>query len=384
MIKKYGNEPSLGAGSWELGAEAAAPLRMIAWEITGVCNLKCAHCRASAISERDPNELSTEECFALIDNIASFSNPVIILTGGEPLMREDVFDIAEYGMEKGLRMVMAPNGTLITDEVARKMAEVGIPRISVSLDSAIREVHDEFRGVKGAFEASLKGLEKAKRAGVEFQINTTITKRNIDEIEDILNLAIKIGAKAHHIFLLVPTGRGKDLADEEISPEDYEKILNWFYDKKKEVSHARRQAGIQLKATCAPHFYRIMRQRAKEDGEKITFQTHGLNAMTRGCLGGTSFCFISHVGQVQPCGYLEINCGNVREQAFQEIWENSKVFNDLRDFSKLEGKCGACEYKKVCGGCRARAYARTGNYLAEEPYCVYEPRTKGKGQRVHS
>jgi len=346
-------------------------LRMIAWEITGVCNLKCAHCRASAISERDPNELSTEECFALIDNIVTFSNPVIILTGGEPLMREDVFDIAKYGMKKGLRMVIATNGTLITDDIARKMAEVGIPRVSVSLDSAIPEVHDKFRGVKGAFEASLKGLEAAKRAGVEFQINTTITKRNIDEIEDILNLAIKIGAVAHHIFLLVPTGRGKELTNEEIPPEEYEKVLNWFYDKKKEVP-------IQLKATCAPHFYRIMRQRAKEEGKKITVQTHGLDAMTRGCLGGTSFCFISHLGQIQPCGYLEIDCGNVRKKPFKDIWENSKVFNDLRDFSKLEGKCGICEYKKVCGGCRARAYARTGNYLAEEPYCVYEPKAKGK------
>ena len=337
MIKKHGNEPSLGAGNWKLEAGAASPLRMIAWEITGVCNLKCAHCRASAVTKRDPNELSTEECFALIDNINSFSNPVIILTGGEPLMREDVFDIAKYGIEKGLRMVMAPNGTLITDDIARKMVEVGIPRISVSLDSAIPEIHDEFRGVKGAFEASLKGLEAAKKAGIEFQINTTITKRNIDEIEDILNFAVKIGAVAHHIFLLVPTGRGKELTNEEIPPEDYEKVLNWFYDKKKEVP-------IQLKATCAPHFYRIMRQRAKEEGEKISVQTHGLDAMTRGCLGGTAFCFISHLGQVQPCGYLEINCGNIREKSFKEIWENSKVFNDLRDFSKLEGKCGICEY----------------------------------------
>jgi len=350
----------------------AGQLRMIAWEITGVCNLKCAHCRASAVNERDPNELSTEECFSLIDNIASFSNPVIILTGGEPLMREDVFDIAKYGMEKGLRMVIATNGTLITDDIARKMAEVGIPRVSVSLDSAIPEVHDKFRGVKGAFEASLKGLEAVKRAGIDFQINTTITKRNINEIEDILNFVIKTGAVAHHIFLLVPTGRGKELVNEEIPPKDYERVLNWFYDKKKEVP-------IQLKATCAPHFYRIMRQRAKEEGRKITFQTHGLDAMTRGCLGGTSFCFISHLGQVQPCGYLEIDCGNVRERPFDEIWGNSKVFNDLRDFSKLEGKCGICEYKKVCGGCRARAYARTGNYLAEEPYCVYEPKAKSRG-----
>ncbi len=371
MIKRHKTSPDLEAGSWRLKAEAASPLRIIAWEITGVCNLKCAHCRASAVNERDPNELSTEECFSLIDNIASFSNPVIILTGGEPLMREDVFDIAKYGMEKGLRMVIATNGTLITDNVARKMAEVGIPRVSVSLDSAIPEVHDKFRGVKGAFEASLKGLEAVKRAGIDFQINTTITKRNINEIEDILNFVIKTGAVAHHIFLLVPTGRGKELVNEEIPPKDYERVLNWFYDKKKEVP-------IQLKATCAPHFYRIMRQRAKEEGRKITFQTHGLDAMTRGCLGGTSFCFISHLGQVQPCGYLEIDCGNVRERPFDEIWGNSKVFNDLRDFSKLEGKCGICEYKKVCGGCRARAYARTGNYLAEEPYCVYEPKIKGK------
>jgi radical SAM protein with 4Fe4S-binding SPASM domain len=210
----------------------------------------------------------------------------------------------------------------------------------------------------------LQGIEAAKKAGLAFQINSTITKLNLAEIPDILRLAVDLGAVAHHIFLLVPTGRGKDLEEQEIPPEEYERTLNWFYEQREKVP-------IQLKATCAPHYYRILRQRAGEEGKKVDFDTYGMDAVTRGCLGGTAFCFISHVGQLSPCGYLELDCGNVREEGFHRAWEESPIFKDLRDFSKYEGKCGSCRYLKVCGGCRARAYARTGNYLAEEPYCIY-------------
>ena len=190
------------------------------------------------------------------------------------------------------------------------------------------------------------------------------------EIQQIMDLAVSLGAVAHHIFLLVPTGRGKYIVDQEISADQYEKTLNWFYDQ-------RHKTPLQLKATCAPHYYRILRQRAKEDGEKVTFDTHGLDAVTRGCLGGIGFCFISHVGVVQPCGFLGLNCGDVKKTPFDQIWNNSKIFNDLRDYDKLEGKCGVCEYRKVCGGCRARAYEATGNYQAEEPLCSHQPFSMG-------
>jgi heme b synthase len=344
----------------------ASTLRLVAWEVTRNCNLSCVHCRAAATCGPYTGELDTPSAFKLLDEIARTGSPIVILTGGEPLLREDIFDIAAYGTEKGLRMVMAPNGTLITAASVQKMVETGIQRISISLDGATAERHDRFRGVEGAFSGALSGIEHAKAAGLEFQVNTTITQANLNDIEKIHRLAEKLGAVAHHIFLLVPTGRGKYIIDQEITAEQYETTLNWFYDQ-------RNKTAMQLKATCAPHYYRILRQRAKQEGKKVTFQTHGLDAVTRGCLGGTGFCFISHRGIVQPCGFLDVPCGDVTQTPFHEIWEHSKVFQDLRNFSALKGKCGRCEYKGVCGGCRARAYEATGDYMAEEPLCSYQP-----------
>jgi heme b synthase len=264
-------------------------------------------------------------------------------------------------------MVMAPNGTLITEDNAKEMVDSGIQRISISLDGATRESHDNFRKVDGAFDGAMQGIKWAKNAGLEFQINTTITQQNYSELPDIQKLAVELGAVAHHIFLLVPTGRGKYILDGEITAQQYEDTLNWFYDQKDNVP-------LQLKATCAPHYYRILRERAREEGKTVTFKTHGLDAVTRGCLGGTGFCFISNTGIVQPCGFLDVEAGNVTKTPFPEIWNDSEVFKNLRNFNDLKGKCGKCEYRKVCGGCRARAYEATGDYLAEEPLCQYQPK----------
>ncbi len=341
-------------------------LRLVAWETTRNCNLSCQHCRASARHGSFTGELDTTASLRLLDQIARAGRPIVILTGGEPLLRPDIFELAEYGTGLGLKMVMAPNGTLITEENARRMKAAGIDRISISIDGATADSHDRFRGVAGAFEGALTGASRAREAGVEFQINTTITRANMDEIPAIMALAEESGAVAHHIFLLVPTGRGKELAHQAISAADYEKTLNWFYDQ-------RQATDLQLKATCAPQYYRILRQRARADNIKITFQSHGLDAVTRGCLGGVGFCFISHVGVVQPCGFLELNCGDVTVEPFDRIWENSEIFQNLRNYDNLKGKCGRCEYKQVCGGCRARAYEATGDYLAEEPLCAYQP-----------
>jgi heme b synthase len=341
-------------------------IRLVAWETTRRCNLNCKHCRAVAENHPYDNELDTQASFRLLDQIREVGTPIIILTGGEPLLRKDIFDIAAHGTKIGLRMVMAPNGTLITPEIAEKLKACGIKRISVSLDGSTPQTHDNFRGVENAFNDSIRGIEFAKAAGLEFQINTVITQTNLDEIPKILSLAEKLGAVAHHIFLLVPTGRGKYIADSAINSKEYEETLNWFYDQREKTS-------LQLKATCAPHYYRILRQRAKADGKKVTFETHGLDAVTRGCLAGTGFCFISHVGRVQTCGFLDVECGDITKQTFKEVWDNSTVFKKLRDFNNLENKCGICEYKQVCGGCRARAYEATGNYLAEEPLCSYQP-----------
>lgn len=356
-------------------------LRMVAWEITRRCNLACVHCRASSERGPYPGELTTEEGLRLLDEIAAFSRPVIILTGGEPLLREDVYDLAAYGTKKGLRMVLATNGTLVTEDAARRMIGAGIQRVSISLDGADAASHDAFRCVPGAFAGAMAGIEAMKRAGLEFQINTTITRANRASIAQILDLAVRIGAAAHHIFLLVPTGRGREMADQAISAEEYEETLKWFAEQE-------HRAPIQLKATCAPHYFRVVRQRKKTAGGEDAGpaeatrggaagsapQGHPLHAVTRGCLGGSAFCFISHTGQVQPCGYLEVDCGQIRERGFEAVWKDSAVFRDLRDLNRYGGKCGRCEFIRVCGGCRARAFEATGDYLAEEPLCIYEPR----------
>ena len=346
-------------------------LRLVAWETTRNCNLACIHCRASASSGPHTGELDTRESLRLLDQIAEVGKPIVILTGGEPLLRDDIFDIARYGTDKGLRMVMAANGTLITASSAKKLAAAGIQRISVSLDGASAESHDDFRQVKGAFEDTLRGIRMIKDAGVEFQINTTITKTNLDEIQKIQQLAVDLEAVAHHIFLLVPTGRGKYIVDKAINAAEYEQTLNWFYEQNE-------CTPLQLKATCAPHYYRILRQRARDEGKTVSFKTHGLDAVTRGCLGGIGFCFISHRGIVQPCGYLDLNCGNVRQTSFADIWNDSKIFSSLRNYDNLKGKCGGCEFKNVCGGCRARAHEASGDYLAEEPLCNYQPKLRPK------
>ncbi len=346
-------------------------IRLVAWETTRSCNLDCIHCRAAASRGPYEGEFSTSTFFRIMDEIEKVGKPIIILTGGEPLLRDDIFEISEYGAKKGFRMVMATNGTLVNEENLQKMKESGIQRISMSIDGSTPETHDNFRKVKGAFQKVMEAIELCKKYNMPFQINTTITKININEIPAIFELAEKLEAVALHIFLLVPTGRGKELEEQEIPPEEYERVLNWFYD-------MQFKTNMQLKATCAPHYYRILRQRAKEEGKKVDFKTFGLDAVTKGCLGGKGFCFISHTGIVQPCGYLELNCGDLNKQSFDDIWVNSKIFNELRNEDGYKGKCGICEYRKVCGGCRARAYEVTGDYLAEEPYCIYEPKKLNK------
>jgi len=350
----------------ELKASRFVP-RLIAWEITRSCNLDCVHCRAASSKGPYKGELTTSEIFRIMEEIKEVSSPVIILTGGEPLLREDLFEIIKKAVSLDLRPVLATNGTLLTESLAEELKKAGIARVSISLDGASPDAHDSFRKVNGAFEGALKGIYALKKAGLPFQINTTITALNAEELPKIHELAKKLGAVAHHIFLLVPVGRGKELQEKVLSPEEYEQILHWFYEQ-------REKSGLQLKATCAPHYYRILRQRAKAEGKKVDQKTFGLDAVTRGCLAGIGFCFISHTGIVQTCGYLEIPCGDLKKQSFKEIWEGSEVFNKLRDFRNYKGKCGRCEYIRVCGGCRARAYEATGDYLEEEPLCTYEPK----------
>jgi len=353
--------------------------RLIFWETTAGCNLRCIHCRRIDVADRlVPEDLSTAESKQLIDQIVAFCNPILVLSGGEPLIRPDIFEVAEYAVAKGLRVALATNGTLIDKHMAQRIVDAGIRRIAISLDGATAETHDAFRALPGCFAQALEGIEHLRRQGMSVQINTTVARHNIDELPQILDLARSLGADALHIFLLVPVGCGVEIADEQmISPRQYEEVLNWFHDRDQE-------GLLELKATCAPHYFRIVRQRMAADerqappGQKRprigeAAAASELHAMTKGCLAGTGVCFISHKGEVFPCGYLPLPAGSVREQTLQEIWESSKVFSTLRDPELLQGKCGRCEFKRICGGCRARAYGMTGNYLDEEPFCVHEP-----------
>ncbi|MCA1960425.1 MAG: radical SAM protein [Desulfomonile sp.] len=346
-------------------------LRLVAWEMTQACNLACVHCRAGASCDPAPDQLSFEEGLALIKGIAQVGSPILIMTGGEPLLRADFFDLAAHAKKSGLRVALATNGVLVTPEVAGKVSAVGIERVSISLDGPTAAEHDSFRKVDGAFDASLRGIGNLRAAGVPVQINTTLTRRNWVQLAEIMQLAEGLDATAFHVFLLVPTGRAKEMAGEEMSPEDYEKTLLEFY-------RLSRRTRMETKATCAPQYYRIMRQEAKKEGLEVTHETFGLNAHTRGCLGGISFVFVSHRGELQPCGYFHLQAGSVRERSFADLWENAPLFNELRNFALLEGKCGVCEYIRFCGGCRARAYEIMGSYLAEEPYCPHQPKAAGR------
>jgi radical SAM protein with 4Fe4S-binding SPASM domain len=360
-------------------------LRLVFWELTARCNLKCCHCRAEAVDNFVAGELSTDEILSVARDIREAGDPIMILTGGEPLVRNDFFDIAKACVGMFSRVALATNGTTVDDAIARRIVETGIQRVSVSLDGANASTHDAFRGVPGSFEATLRGYDAMARAGVSLQVNATVARHNIDEVEDLLNFVIARKAAAFHVFALVPVGCGAQISDDaRLSSEQMEKFLRWLFLKSIEL-----RDRIHIKATCAPQYYRIMREVSREQGIPLPGASHGhphgqghphgkghgsasgMEAMTRGCLAGSAVCFISRIGDVQPCGYLPVCVGNVRKQPFGEIWRNSQVFSALRDPGKLQGKCGSCGYRVVCEGCRARAYAATSDFMSEDPDCSY-------------
>jgi radical SAM protein with 4Fe4S-binding SPASM domain len=394
--------------------------RLVFWEVTKGCNLRCRHCRATATDASSPEDLTTAEALGVIDQIADYANPILVLSGGEPLYRKDIFELAAHASGRGLRVALATNGTLVDEAVARRVRESGIRRVSISLDGSCAATHDRFRGIPGAFDQAIAGFCRLQAEGVGVQINMTIARHNAAELPAVLDMVRELGADALHTFLLVPVGCGVDLAESDmVDPGEYERILNWFYDQSL-------RGGIELKATCAPHYFRVMRQRqaAERRAKRLASEAamaaeenpapsagiaaaeilapgaagiefhkagspapragghpHGMNAVTKGCLAGTGVCFLSNTGEVYPCGYLPVVCGELRQQGFAEIWEGSEVFAALRDDERLEGKCGLCEFKHVCMGCRARAYAATGNYMAAEPFCVYQPGAAARGEK---
>ena len=360
--------------------------RLIFWETTAGCNLRCIHCRRVTVADRLlPQDLSTEQAFRMIDEIARVGTPVFVLSGGEPLFRPDIFEIARYATDAGLPVALATNGTLIDDAVAGRIRDSGVKRVSISFDGADATTHDAFRGLAGSFDAAIRGFKALRAAGLPVQINTTVANHNKEQLDGMVGMAKRLDAIGLHLFLLVPVGCGVEIAEEQmINAHEYERVLNWLYDLE------RTEPGLQLKATCAPHYFRIMHTRRAEERRlgiardlpaSYDRQVHGhphgqMHAATKGCLAGTGVCFVSHRGEVFPCGYLPLEAGNIHRQDFGDIWQDSALFAGLRDPDTLEGKCGICQFKKVCSGCRARSFGVTGNYLAEEPFCAYEPGEK--------
>lgn len=365
--------------------------RLVFWEMTTGCNLRCIHCRASATELMSPDDLSTRECLDIVDQLAEYAPFILVLSGGEPLWRRDVFDIAKHAVSKRIRVALATNGTLVDETMAHRIQDAGIVRVAISLDGADRATHDSFRGHAGAFDAAMHGIRCLQEVGISTQINTTVSKHNAHQLPEMVELAKRVGVNAFHLFLLVPVGCGLTIAkDQSVTGEDAERILNWFYDRSVD-------SGMELKATCAPQYYRIARQRRadeRREGKELpppnaVFHSHraghpnghmavghstDMNQMTRGCLASSGVCFVSHRGAVQPCGYLPLVAGDLRRETFKDIWEQSRLFNEMRDLGNLEGKCGCCEFQNVCMGCRARAFGLTGNWKAEEPFCIYEPK----------
>jgi radical SAM protein with 4Fe4S-binding SPASM domain len=352
-------------------SEQFVPLVM-SWNVTRECNMKCSHCYINATEKKLDNELTTQEAKNLMDQICQVSKPLLILSGGEPLLRSDIFELIEYGSSKGLKIGLGSNGSLIDDDVAAKLKAAGIATVSISLDSHIPAQHDEFRGVVGAWEKAVNACKALRKNNVLVQVNTTLTHENYDQIDDIMSLAEEIGVENFHLFFLVPTGRGTKLTD--ISPQKYEDMITNTFAK---VSKHK----LNVRPSCAPQFMRIAKGMGLD-----------MRQWVRGCLAGLYYCRIYPNGDVTPCPYLPIKLGNVREKSFKEIWFNSPIFKALRDPNSLKGKCGACEYRTLCGGCRARAYGLSSDfidycgdlhepteaksdYLTEDPWCVYQPKT---------
>ena len=324
---------------------------IISWNTTNACNMFCDHCYRDAGCKAD-EELNTQEAKTLLEQIAKAGFKIMIFSGGEPLMRPDIVELVEYATKLGLRSVFGTNGTLITEEMALKLKNAGAMGMGISLDSMDAEKHNNFRKFPNAWEGAVRGMRNCRKVGLPFQIHTTVMDWNQHDLEALTDFAVKEGAVAHHIFFLVPTGRGKNIEAETLRAKEYEDVITRIMKKQQEVD-------IELKPTCAPQFMRI----ADQMGMKLRFR--------RGCLAGTSYCIISPRGKVQPCAYLNMELGDVRKTPFDEIWKNSEVLNKLRTF-EFEGNCGKCKYKFSCGGCRARAaYYNDGNYMAEEPWCLY-------------
>lgn len=372
QMKSHGNCEfylKLAYSPTNISHEKFIPL-VLSWNITRKCNLKCSHCYINATNKELKKELTTIQAKNLIDQISEVSKPLLILSGGEPVLRNDIFELIKYGVSRGLKMGLGSNGSFINIAVAKKLKKAGISTVSISLDSINPQKHDNFRGVQGSWKKAVDAIKFLRQNNILVQVNTTVTQQNYEEINEIISFVETLGVENFHLFFLVPTGRGVKLDD--ITPKKYESMIKNVF--KKTSKHK-----LNIRPSCAPQFMRITSNKGIDMRQWI-----------RGCIAGLYYCRIFSDGEITPCPYLPIKLGNIKEKNFKEIWFNSSFFKSLRDFKSLEGKCGYCEYNNICGGCRARAYGLSsdfidycgdlhdpqelqGNYLAEDPWCTYKP-----------
>jgi len=354
---------------------------IVIWELTRACQLKCLHCRADAQYTRDPRELTFEEGKNLIDQIYDMNNPMLVFTGGDPLMREDIFEIAKYAVRKGVRVSMTPSATPnVTKEAIQKAKEVGLSRWAFSIDGPTAEIHDHFRGTAGSYQLTMERIKYLHELEIPIQINTVISRYNYEYLNEMAKMVEELNCVLWSVFFLVPTGRGQ--VSDMISPVEHEKVLRWLYDLSKRVS-------FDIKTTEAMHYRRVVIQQKMREAKAQTTEIDYLSALTekgltgsidglgrapKGVNDGNGFVFISHIGDVFPSGLLPVKAGNIRETPLAEIYRESPIFKALRNPDEFKGKCGVCEFRYVCGGSRSRAYAMTGDYLESEPFCVYVPK----------
>ena len=359
---------------------------IVIWELTRACALACVHCRAEAISRRDPRELTTAEGLRLIEAVSRFGRPapLMVFTGGDPLRRPDVYDLVAAGTGRGLRVAITPSGTAaVRCENIFRLKAAGLARLAVSLDGSTPAIHDAFRGVRGSYGWTMRILDHARDAALPIQINTTVTRHNRADLPALAECLGRMGIVLWSVFFLVPTGRGRP--EDGVAAQDYEQILNDLYD-------LSRMAPFGIKTTEAPHYRRVVQERQqgiRRDGRRraespeeragderrreFGFQVDSIGRAPKGVNDGNGFVFVDHLGDIAPSGFLPLPAGNVRRDDLVEVYRHHPIFRDLRDPDRLRGKCGRCEFRVLCGGSRARAYAMTGDYLGEEPCCLYEP-----------
>ena len=350
---------------------------LVIWELTQACDLACVHCRACAIESRNPFELSTEEGFRLLEEVRSFGDPLMVFTGGDPLKRPDLFTLLEKSVQLGLRTTVTPSATpLLTESAIERFQNCRVARMAIGLDGPDAESHDGFRRVTGSFDRTIRALQHAQQIGLQTQVNTTVTRHNVGRLSEIANLVKGAGAKLWSVFFLVATGRAS--ASQDLTAEEYEEVFAFLYDLSK-------IAPFDIKTTEAQHYRRYVAQRQKAEGAgkagtrqvspEIIQRQAGIN-------DGKGFVFVSHTGEIFPSGFLPLAAGNVRHDSLATVYRESPLFQTLRNADNLRGKCGDCEYRNLCGGSRSRSYALTGDLLAEEPRCVYEPRGSGNSRRI--